>query len=59
MDWTTILSAIFIAAMLAFIAPRAFRMMKDSPQGSSSDWMSALIPLGVVILFVILLIKLV
>ena len=59
MDWTTILSAVFVAAMLAFIAPRAFRMMKDSPQGTSKEWISALIPLGVVILFVILLIKLV
>jgi len=59
MDWTQILSAVFVAAMLAFLAPRAFRMMKDSPQGNSSDWMSALIPLAVVAAFVVLLIKLV
>ena len=59
MDWTQILAAVFIGAMLVFLAPRAMRMMKESPEGSSSDWMSALIPLGVVIAFVVLLIKLV
>jgi flagellar biogenesis protein FliO len=59
MDWTQILSAVFVAAMLVFIAPKAFRMMKESPQGSSSDWTSALLPLAAVIAFVVLLIYLV
>ena len=58
-DWVRILQAVFFAAMIAFIAPRAIRMMKESPEGSSQDWISALIPLGAVIAFVVLLIYMV
>jgi hypothetical protein len=58
-DWTRILQALFIVAMLAFIAPKAFQMMKHSPEGSGSDWMSALIPLAAVIGFVLLLMYLI
>ena len=59
MEWTQILSAVFIAAMLVFLAPRAMRMMKESPEGDTNQWMSALIPLGIVMAFVVLLISLV
>ena len=58
-DWTRILQALFIVAMIAFIAPRAIQMMKNSPEGNAQDWLSALIPLGAVIAFVILLVYLV
>ena len=59
MDWTQILGAVLMAAMLVFIAPKAFRMMKESPEGSSSDWMAAMLPLAAVAAFVVLLIYLV
>ena len=59
MDWTQILAAVFIAAMLVFLAPRAFRMMKESPEGSTSDWLSALIPIAVVGGFIALLVMMV
>ena len=55
MDWMAIATAILIAMMIVVLWPRARQMLKESPEGSTSDWMSALIPLGVVVLFVILL----
>ena len=59
MDWTKIVWAILLAGMLIYLLPHAKRMMKESPKGSSSDWMSFILPMGAVILFVILLIALV
>jgi flagellar biogenesis protein FliO len=58
-DWTRILQALFFVAMIAFVAPRAMRMVKNSPEGNAAQWMSALVPLGAVIAFVVLLIYLV
>lgn len=57
--WMKILSAVLIVMMLVFIWPRARQMLKESPKGSSQDWMSAMIPLAAVIGFVILLMALV
>ena len=59
MDWTTILQAVFLAAMLVFLAPKAYQMIKHSPEGDTNQWLSALIPLGAVMGFVLLLIFLV
>ncbi len=57
--WMKILSAVLIVMMLVFIWPRARQMLKESPKGSSQDWMSVMIPLAAVIGFVILLMALV
>lgn len=54
-----ILSAALIVMMLVFLFPRAKQMLHESPKGSSQDWISALIPLALVIGFVILLIAMV
>ena len=57
--WMKILSAVLIVMMLVFLLPRAKQMMTESPKGSAQDWMGALIPLGAVVAFVVLLMALV
>lgn len=54
-----ILSAVLIVMMLVFLFPRAKQMLSESPKGDSSDWMSVLVPLGLVIAFVVLLMAMV
>ena len=57
--WMKILSAALIAMMLVFLFPRAKQMLQDSPKGSSQEWITALIPLALVIGFVVLLMAIV
>ncbi len=57
--WMKIGSAILLVAMLAMIIPRARQMVKESPKGTTSQWVSFLIPVGIVVLFVLLLMQLV
>ena len=59
MDWMTIGSALLVGLMLVLLLPRARQMLKESPKGSRKDWMGALLPLGAVVLFVILLMAMV
>jgi len=59
MDWLKIASAIFLIAMFFYILPSAKRMVKNSPKGSTSDWMGFIVPMAAVVLFIILLITLV
>lgn len=59
MDWMKIVSAIAMIMFIVFLFPRARDMMKNSPRGSSSDWMGFIVPVVVVILFIFLLVKLV
>lgn len=59
MDWTQILAAVFLAAMLVFLLPRAKQMLKNSPKAEKGDWQAVLIPVGLIVLFVIFLISLV
>lgn len=59
MDWVKIGSALFMAAMLIYLFPRAKQTIENSPKGSMKDWMGYILPMGAVILFVILLIALV
>ncbi|HEY5701340.1 MAG TPA: hypothetical protein VIT83_04565 [Gammaproteobacteria bacterium] len=54
--WMKIGSAILLATMLIILFPQARRMIKESPKGSASDWMSALIPIGLVAAFVVFLV---
>jgi hypothetical protein len=59
MNWIQIGSALMLAAMLFMIFPRAKAAIKQSPKGSSSDWMGFIVPMAAVILFIFLLITLV
>jgi hypothetical protein len=59
MDWLKIASAALLVAMFFMILPSAKRMVKESPKGSSSDWMGFVLPMAVVVLFIVLLIALV
>ncbi len=59
MDWLKIVSALFLLAMLVMIFPGARRAMKEAPKGSMADWMSYIMPMAVVTLFIILLILMV
>ena len=57
--WLKIGSAILLVAMLVVLFPRARQMIKESPKGTTSQWFSFLIPVGIVVLFVVLLMQLV
>jgi len=59
MDWMQIVAALALVMFIIFLFPRARYMLENSPKGSSSDWMSFLIPVIAIILFVMLLIQLV
>ena len=58
MDWLKIASAVLLVAMFFMILPSAKRMVKESPKGSTSDWMGFIVPMAAVVLFIILLITL-
>lgn len=57
--WMQIGSAALLVTMLVILFPRAMQMIKESPKGSAGEWMSALIPIGLVAAFVVLLVMLV
>ena len=59
MDWMKIFAALALIMFIVFLFPRAMDMMKNSPKGTSSDWMSFVIPVVVIIMFIMLLIQLV
>ena len=59
MDWMKIGSALLLVMMIIFIWPNARRMLKESPEGSTSDWMSALIPIALVGGLIVLLVMMV
>ena len=59
MDWVKIGSAIFMAAMLIYLFPRAKHVIENSRKGSASDWMGFIIPMAAVAAFIVLLIALV
>ena len=56
MDWLQIGSAALLVGMLVMIFPRVRHAMKNSPKGTTQDWMGYLVPLVAVIAFVTLLI---
>ncbi len=57
--WMKIGMALLLGMMLLFLLPRAKEMIKNSPKGSSQEWMSALIPLALVAGFITLLVMMV
>ena len=58
-DWTKLLMALFLGAMLLYLLPRAKHMMQNSPKAEKGDWQAVLIPIGFVVLFILFLISLV
>ena len=56
MDWLQIGSAALLVGMLVMIFPRVKHAMKNSPKGTTQDWMGFIVPLVAVIAFVALLI---
>lgn len=56
--WMKIGSAVLMGMMLVFLFPRAKQMLQDGPKGTSQEWISALIPLVLVVGFVVLLMAL-
>lgn len=54
--WEKIAVAILGGALVIFLLPGIRAQMQNSPKGSRQEWLGALVPLTLVILFVILLI---
>lgn len=59
MDWMKIVSAIAMIMFIVFLFPRARDMMKNSPKGTTADWMSFVVPVVAIALFIMLLVQLV
>jgi hypothetical protein len=51
--------AILLLAMFFFILPRARYMLQNSRKGSRQEWLNVIFILGLVLLFVLLLMKMV
>ncbi|MES9816617.1 MAG: hypothetical protein ABW155_08195 [Candidatus Thiodiazotropha sp.] len=43
MDWTKIIWALLLGAMILFLWPRAKHMLKNSPKAQAGDWQGGLI----------------
>ena len=56
MDWTNILWALMLIAFIAFLVPQWLRWRKEAPEAEPGAWASAMLPIGGVVLFVLLLI---
>lgn len=59
MDWMEIVSALALVMFIIIMFPAARYMIKNSPKGTTSDWMGFIVPLVAVILLIMLLVKLV
>ena len=56
--WEQILLGIAACAIAFFFWPGVKRMLEQSRQAENPDWRGALLPIGIVVLFVIVLISL-
>ena len=56
--WEQVLLGIAAFAILFFFWPGAKKALEQSQQAENPDWKGALLPIGVVVLFVIVLITL-
>ena len=59
MDWMQIFSALALVMFIVILFPRTREMVKNSPKGTPSDWLSFVVPVIGVILFIAFLIELV
>ena len=55
MDWMEIVSALTLIAFIIVIYPATREMMKNSPRGTSSDWMGFVVPVVIIVLFIVFL----
>lgn len=55
--WMKVLAAIGIVMMIGLMWTRGRHILQNAPKGSSKDWLSALIPLLIVIAFVYFLLQ--
>ncbi len=54
--WMQIALGAMALVALFYFGPKAGEAVKNSPKGSAKDWLGALLPIGGVVLFVLLLI---
>ena len=59
MDWEKIAVAALMVGIIIYIYPRMKRSMQNAPKGETKDWTGLLMVIGVVVLFVLFLIKIV
>lgn len=59
MEWMEIISALALGMFVVVMLPMAKNMVQNSPKGSTSDWISFVVTVVMIMLFVILLIELV
>ncbi len=57
--WEQILLGLLLLVVLVWILPGLKSSLENSRKATSSDWMGLLLPIGVVVLFVLLLMSLV
>ena len=57
--WEKILLGVFVVLILLWFGPGVKKSLEQSRKATSEDWKNLLVPLGLVILFVILLIMMV
>ena len=55
-EWTKWIWAAALIMMIVVLFPAAKHWLQHGPRGTASDWKAAIIPLGLVVGFVILLI---
>ncbi len=56
--WESLLLGVLVIGILMWFGPGAKSALKHSPKGSAEDWRALIFPLGLVVLFVVLLIAL-
>lgn len=54
--WEAVLLGVLVAALLLWFGPGMREAAKRAPKGTASDWLGALVPIGLVLLFVALLV---
>ncbi len=56
--WEILLLGVLVLVVLLWFGPGTKAALKHSPKGSFEDWRGLIFPLGLVVLFVVLLIAL-
>lgn len=59
MDWLQIGSVLFLVMMAVFLFPSMKHAVKNSPKAEKGDWMSFIVPIIAIIVFVLFLIMMV
>ncbi|HHS83373.1 MAG TPA: hypothetical protein ENK38_00390 [Gammaproteobacteria bacterium] len=55
--WEQVLLGLLVVVILVWFFPGLKRTLKSAPKATASDWKSLLIPIGLVVLFVLLLLS--